>query len=229
MTGRCRLAFFVCLAAAGVAAAAEGPPPPPFCAEWIRQSKEAYERVTLFSDGTLVWKRRTAEGTDDLKLLKRKTMSPEELKFYCGYFGKQEFWNLPVDFRTKLNAEFVHESQITITRRDGSRKSVRFDDLSTLSLDALALKAALEGLRTLFVRTIAPASKFTAETLAPGTALTRLDGATFRVHMLDKARGVIELEGVSEPYSFFVKIEELRFLFEAPAVPEGMHPTPVPC
>jgi hypothetical protein len=219
------LVLIVWLAAAGAACAAEGPRPPPFCAEWIRQSKESYERVTLFSDGTLVWKKRTAEGTEDLK---KKTMSPEELKFYCDYFGREEFWKLPDDFRTRLNAEFVHESQITITRRDSSKKTVRFDELSTLSLDALALKAALEGLRTLFVRAIAPASRFTPETLAPGTALTRLDGATFRVHMIDSARGVVELEGVSEPYSFFVKIEELRFLFEAPAASEEAHPTPTP-
>jgi len=219
------LALIVCLTAARATCAAEGPQTPPFCAEWIRQSKDAYERVTLFSDGTLVWKRRSGEGAEDLK---RKTMAPEELKFYCDYFSREEFWKLQDDFRTRLNAEFVHESQITITRRDGEHKSVRFDELSTLSLDALALKAALEGLRTLFVRTIAPASKFSPENLSPGTALTRLDGATFRVHMIDKARGVVELEGVSEPFSFFEKIDELRFLFEAPATSAETRPTP-PC
>jgi hypothetical protein len=219
------LGLIVCLAAAQVTSAAEGPQTPPFCAEWIRQSKDAYERVTLFSDGTLVWKRRAAQGTEDLK---RKTMASEELKFYCDYFARPEFWKLPDDFRTKLNAEFVHESQVTITREHGERKTVRFDELSTLSLDALSLKAALEGLRTLFVRTIAPASKFTPETLEPGTALTRLDGATFRVRMIDKARGVVELEGVSEPFSFFGKIEELRFLFEAPATSGETPPTPAP-
>jgi hypothetical protein len=218
------LAVLICLAAASGSPAAEGPPRPPFCAEWIKQSKEAFERVTLFSDGTLVWKSRTAEGSEDLK---RKTMSPEELKFYCDYFERPEFWNLPTDFRTKLNAEFVSESRITITRKDGSHKDVRFDELSTLSLDGLALRAALEGLRTLFARTIAPASKFTPETLVKGTALTRLDGATFRVRMVDKARNVVELEGVSEPFTFFGKIEDLRFLFEPPATPDET--SRVPC
>jgi len=217
MKGRRFFAVLICTAAVDSLPAAEGPPLPPFCAEWIKQSKEAFERVTLFSDGTLVWKSRTAEGKEDLK---RKTMAPEELKFYCDYFERQQFWNLPTDFRTKLNAEFVSESRIAITRRDGSRKEVRFDELSTLSLDALALRAALEGLRTLFSRTIAPASRFTPETLTKGTALTRLDGATFRVRMVDKARDVVELEGVSEPFSFFGKIEELRFLFEPPATPD---------
>jgi hypothetical protein len=216
VNARRRLAMLACCAVAGAPAAraAEGPRPPPFCVEWIRQSREAYERVTLFTDGTLIWKRRTAAGAEDLK---RKTMAAEEVQFYSDYFARPEFWNLPTDFRTKLNAEFLAESRITLTRKDGSRKEVRLDELSTLTLDALALRAALEGLRTLFVRTIAPASKFTPETLKPGTPLTRLDGATFRVRTLDQGKSVVELEGVSEPYSFFVKIEELRFLFEPPA------------
>jgi hypothetical protein len=211
---RRRFTLLVCLAlaVARAASSAEGPRPPSFCAEWIRQSREAYERVTLFSDGTLVWKSRSGSAEN----FKRKQTAPEELQFYCDYFARPEFWSIPADLRTKLNAEFVSESRITITRRDGSHKEFRFDELSTLTLDALALRSALEGLRTLFARTIAPASKFTPETLKPGTPLTRLDGATFRVHMLDQGKSVVELEGISEPFSFFVKINDLRFLFEPP-------------
>jgi hypothetical protein len=44
--------------------------------------------------------------------------------------------------------------------------------------------------------------------------------------MVDKARGVVELEGVSEPYSFFGKIEDLRFLFEPPSMPDESSRTP---
>jgi hypothetical protein len=198
---------------AGVAARADAPSSPSFCAEWIRQSREGYERVILFADQTLVWKTRRGGGQEDVR---RKKLDAEESKFYCEYFGRSDFWSLAPDFRTRLNAEFVSESVITITRPDGSRKETRFDELSTLSPDAAALRAALEGLRALFTRTIAPQSKFTPETLSPGTLLTRFDGAIFRVRRIDLNKGVAELEGVSEPFSVFRKIEELRFQFQPP-------------
>lgn len=211
MTARGCLALAVCLVAANLAAAEAAPPS--FCAEWVRQSREGYERVTLFADQTLVWKTRPLGGEERVR---RKKIEVDETKFYCDFFGRPEFWNLPTDLRTRLNAEFVPESTITLTRSDGSVKQLRFDDLSALSLEGISLRAALEGLRTLFTQTIAPQSKFTAETLVPGTVLTRLDGETFRVKMLDTGKGIVELEGLSEPYSLFRKIEELRFLFQPP-------------
>ena len=36
---------------------------PTFCAEWIRQSSEGYDRLTLFRNGTLVWKTSRADGS----------------------------------------------------------------------------------------------------------------------------------------------------------------------
>ena len=44
---------------AGALPAAE-PAAPTFCAEWVEQSREGYERLTLFADRTLVWKRNAA-------------------------------------------------------------------------------------------------------------------------------------------------------------------------
>jgi hypothetical protein len=205
-------ALALCLLAAAPLAAAEAAPPS-FCAEWVRQSREGYERVTLFTDQTLVWKTKPLGSEERVR---RKKIEVDETKFYCDFFSRTEYWNLPTDLRTRLNAEFVPESTVTLTRPDGSVKQLRFDDLSALSLEGVSLRSALEGLRTLFTQTIAPPSKFTVETLAPGTVLTRLDGETFRVKMLDAGKGVVELEGLSEPFTFFRKIEELRFLFHPP-------------
>ncbi len=128
-------------------------PTPTFCAEWVKQSSEGYERLTLFSDRTLVWKTRRGEVED----VRRKTLDAEERKFYCDYFARVEFWELPDDMRSGLTGQFVS-----------------------------------------------------------GTLLKRFDGAVFRITLLDEARGIVELQGVSEPFSYFRKIEELRFFFEPP-------------
>lgn len=205
-----RLAM-LCLGAA--VAVSPGPlPAPSFCAEWVRQSSEGYDRLTLFADRTLVWKTRRGDAED----LKRRTLEADEAKFYCEYFRKPEFWALPEDLRSRMTGEFLTESRVRLTRPDGSSKDIRFDELSALTPDASALRASLEGLRRIFSERIAPASKFTAQTLQPGTVLRRFDGVLFRVRTVDEGKGVVELEGVSEPFSFFRKIGELRFLFQAP-------------
>jgi hypothetical protein len=185
---------------------------PTFCVEWVRQSREGYERVTLFSDRTVVWK--TSDGRAEE--VRRKSVTPDELAFYCSYFSRREFWDLPDDLRTGLTGEFAGQSSVTLAGTDGLRKRVRFDDLSALSADAAGLRAALDGLKTIFTNPLAPASRFTADVLPPGKILKRFDGAMFRILKLDKEKGFVEIVGVNEPYSQFVKIEELRYQFSPP-------------
>ena len=187
--------------------------PPSFCGEWIRQSREGYERVTLFADQTLVWKVRRSGEPEDVR---RKKIGPDETKYYCDFFARPEFARMDADLRTRLNAEFVSESVITVARPNGSQSQVRFDDLSTLSPDLSGLRAALEGLRTLFTRAIAPASRFTSETLKVGMVLTRFDGVQFRIRLVDATKGVVELEAIAQPFSTFRRIDELRFFFRPP-------------
>src|SRR6185295_14501323 len=99
---------------------------------------------------------------------------------------------------------------------DGSRKQLRFDELSALPAGASAVRSSLEGLRLTFLSPLAPASRFTPETLPAGTILRRFDGALFRVRQILSEKGVVELEGVREPYTEYKKIDELRFQFEPP-------------
>ena len=205
--------FGILLAATLLATApAVTPAKPTFCVEWVRQSREGYERISLFADRTVIWKTVDARGDS----VRRKTLTPEELAFYCDYFTRTEVWNLPGDLRTGLGGEFSAQSSITAARKDGSSKTVRYDDLSALSADAAAMRAALEGLRTVFTNPLAPASRFTAAALPPGTLLKRFDGAIFRVLRLEREKGIVELVGVTEPYTQFLRLEDLRFQFDPP-------------
>ena len=203
------VAFF--LAAAAGAPAAESPAPT-FCVEWIEQTRDGYERLTLFADRTVAWKRRRA-GTDELK---RERLTAEEAKFYCDYFRGDEIWNAPADLRSGLTGDFVKESTVTVARENGSRREIRFDELSALTPEAAALRSSLEGLRGTFTAPLAPATRFTAENLPPGTILKRFDGVLFRVRRIEAGKNVVELEGVREPYVEFRKLEELRYLFTPP-------------
>jgi hypothetical protein len=209
------LASLVALAALAHPAATPTPESsskPTFCVEWVRQSRAGYERLTLFSDSTMIWKTSDHEG----ERVRRKTLPAAEAEFYCSYFPRREFWSLSEDLRTGLTSDFSGQSLVTLTRPDGTRKLIRFDDLSALSADAGSLRAALDGLKSLILNPLAPASRFTPDVLTAGTILKRFDGAIFRVTKLEKEKGFVEIVGVSEPYSQYVKIEELRFQFAAP-------------
>jgi len=190
-------------------------PGPTFCAEWIRQSNEGYDRLTLFRDGVLVWK--THRGDKDQ--MKKDRLENGEARYYCTFFAQEDFWRLPSDLRTGLAGELAAESAVTLARPDGSRKVVRFDDLSAGDLAASSLRSALEGLKGVFLSPLAPPSRFAPDLLSPGTLLRRFDGHVFRVARLEKATGYVEIEGVNEPYSQWIKIEELRFQFTPPEPP----------
>ena len=188
------------------------PTPPTFCVQWIRQSREGYERLTLFADRTLVWKTRRGEVED----VRRRSIEPEEADFYCRYFARPEIWGIPADLRTGLSGDLSRSSQVTVARPDGTTREIRFDELSPLTADAAAMRSSLEGLRAGFENPLAPASRFAASRLQPGTVLKRFDGAVFRIRLIDAEKGIVELEGVGQPYREFRRIEELRFLFSAP-------------
>ncbi len=188
---------------------------PTFCAEWIAQSREGYERLTLFRDRTLVWK--TSQGGKDR--VRRETLPADETEYFCRFFGRAEFWSIPADLRTGLAGEFAVQSAVTLARADGSRKTIRFDELSTFTNESAAVRSALEGLKSVFLTPLAPASRFAPDLLSPGMLLRRFDGHLFRIARVEKATGFVEIEGVNEPYSQFIKIEELRFQFGPPEPP----------
>jgi len=194
----------------------EPPKGPTFCVEWIRQSSEGYERLTLFRDGELVWK--THRGGKDQ--VKREHLDASEAKFFCeDFFSRNEIWGINADMRTGLTSELAGESAVTLARPDGSRKVVRYDDLSTGDFASSSLRSALEGLKGIFLSPLAPPSRFLPDLLPPGTLLRRMDGHLFRVAHLEKATGYVEIEGVNEPYSQWIKIEELRYQFAPPEPP----------
>lgn len=206
------LAVALIVAQAPVAPTPEPLRGPTFCVEWIRQSNEGYDRLTLFRDRTLVWK--TARGGHEE--VKRERLDASEVQYYCSFFERKEFWSLPADLRTRLVSEFAAESAVTLTRSDGNRKTIRFDELSSHTSESASLHSALEGLKGIFLSPLSPASRYVPDALAPGTVLKRFDGAIFRVRRLERETGYVELVGVSEPYSQFIKIEELRFQFSPP-------------
>lgn len=190
----------------------EPPKGPTFCAEWIAQSRGGYERLTLFRDRTLVWKT-SREGKDRVR---RETLSSAETDYFCGFFERDEFWKIAPDFRTGLAGEFAVQSAVTLARADGARKTIRFDEFSTFTSESAAVRSALEGLKGIFLAALAPASRYAPDALAVGMLLRRFDGHVFRIVRIERPTGFIEIEGVSEPYSQFVKIEELRFQFAPP-------------
>ncbi len=209
---RLPLAFAAVLAATPTTPTPTPVPGPTFCAEWVRQSNEGYDRLTVFRNGTLVWK----TSRKDKDEVKRDRLGEAELAFYCEFFARQDLWTIAPDRRTGLTGDLASSSAVTLARPNGDRRTIRFDEFSTDTAESSSLRSALEGLKGLFLSPLAPVTRFHPDLLQPGTLLRRFDGAVFQVRRLEKQSGFVELVGVTEPYSQFLKIEELRFQFAPP-------------
>ena len=194
-----------------LAAAVSGEPT--FYFEWIARSGDASTRLTLFNDRTLVRKTKAGKET----AVERRKLSEEEWSHYVEYFA-QARRDLGGDASQSsgLTGDFESSSR-AVFRPPGAREwTFSFDSFSALSLPAARIRTALEGLRDSFGKVLPSPDDFAPEKIPVGTVLTRVDGHRFRVRRLDADARMVELEGVDEPYSLFVKIADLRFTFKAP-------------
>ena len=190
-------------------------PGPTFCAEWVRQSNEGYDRLTVFRDGDLVWK--TSRGGKDE--VKREKLSPAELQFYCEFFARTEIWTIPKDRRTGLTGQLASSlgrHARAVQRRPDHAPLRRVLDGHGRQLLAAFRARGAQGPLSL---SAASGDAIPSATARPGTLLKRFDGAVFQVRRLEKESGFVEIVGMTEPYSQFIKIEELRFQFAPPEVP----------
>ncbi len=185
---------------------------PTFCAEWIRQSGEGYERLTLFRNGVLIWK--TSRGDRDE--VKRETLEPTERDFYCAFFARDEFWKLPADLRTGLVGVSPRARPSRWRGRTETARACASTTCRAARPNPRPCARRWKDCGGFFCRRWRRLPASLRRTSPPGTLLKRFDGAVFRVTRLEKDTGFVEIAGVTEPYSQFVKIEELRFRFFAP-------------
>ena len=208
-----RQAIALALGAVFAGGFAAGAGEPTYYFEWIARSGAATTRLTLFTDRTLV--RKTKDG--DRTHVDRRVLSEEEYAHYLAYFAEaKRTAGGRLDFDSGLAGDFQVNSKAEFRPPGQPNWTFRFDSFSPLSLEASRIKTALEGLRDSFGHVLPSPGDFAPDKIPPGTVLTRLDGKRFRVHRVDRDAGVVELEGIDEPYSLFVKIENLRFTFKAP-------------
>jgi hypothetical protein len=206
-------AAFAIAALASIGRPARGAPPTTIV-EWIHQGGRHWDRVTLFTDGMLVWKTRdSASGEEHFR---SRRVTPEELDFYRLYFGRAEFFHLPRDLTSGADADTAEQDTVTVTRPNGDRQTIRWDQLSSLPLSAAALRASLLGLRSSFDTALPAIEDYAPDRIPPGTVLTRRDGEPFRVRAYYEDRGILELVGVRDPVTVFLTLKDVRMQFLPP-------------
>ena len=163
--------------------------------------------------------RRAADGKDEVK---RETPRRRPRRSStASFFARNEIWGLaagPADGPDRRARGASRRSRsrgrTAAARRSGSTTSrPATADVFVAALGARGAQGDLpepaRARRRASRRTCSP----------PGTLLQRFDGALFRVAHLEKDTGFVEIEGVNEPYSQWIKIEELRFQFAPPEPP----------
>lgn len=210
---RARVAGAAFAAAVGILSASPASAgEPTYLFEWIARTRETVSRLTLFSDRTLVRKTALGKQSD----IKKRKLSVEEYDYYAAYFSDPESLRAAGSHESGATGDLLSISEVSFQLPDGRKWRMSFDSLSSLTFEAVRVKSALEGLYDSFGKVLPSPSDFSPEKMPAGTILRRRDGARFRVVHVDPDRSVVELHGLEEPYSLFLKIDELRFTFWPP-------------
>jgi hypothetical protein len=180
--------------------------------EWVSKAAGSQMRLTLFFDHTLV--RKTTGGGSTA--LKKRLLSPEEYDYYARFFSEPDSTRGAGSFESGMTGDMVAESVATFHLPDGRTWRMSWDSFSAFSIEAMRVRAALLGLRDSFGKVLPSPGDFAPDKIPPGTVLRRRDGAEFRVMNIDATGGMVELRGINEPYSEFLKIDDLRYTFAAP-------------
>ena len=164
----------------------------------------------------LVWKTHRG-GKDNVK--RERLDGPEAPLLLRASSPQARFWKLP---RTSARVWRASSPASLPSRSLGptaaaSRSATTTSRRATWRPPRCAPRS--RGSRGSSSRPLAPPSRYTADLLSPGTLLRRFDGRIFRVAHLEKETGYVEVEGVNEPYSQWIKIDELRFQFAPPEPP----------
>lgn len=186
--------------------------PSSFLFEWVSRAQGSVARLILFQDRTLVYKIENAAGTK----LQKRVLSSEEYDYYVTYFSAPDSLDAAGDYTTGATGDSIAVSMATFHLPSGKSWAMSFDPLSALTYDALRIKTALEGLRDSIGHVLPSPSDFAPEKMPPGTVLKRRDGALFKVIAFNKDKGIVEIQGINEPYSEWVRDEQLRFVFYPP-------------
>jgi hypothetical protein len=198
----------VALALAAPAAAGE----PTYLVEWTSRSSSGFSRLTLFYDHTLV-RKAVSEGREEIK---KRRLSDEEYDYYVGYFGDPDLLRAAGPHPSGTAGDFLVVSEVTFCPPGGKSWSLSFDSFSGLGYETLRIKSALVNLADSFGKVLPSPADFAPEKIPLGTILRRRDGALFKVTGIDPYAKMVELRGELEPYSIFMKIDDLRFIFHAP-------------
>ncbi len=203
-------ALFLALATAafGSLEAAE----PTYLFEWVSRTRESTGRLTLFADHTLVRKLAAGKSAD----IRKRKLSNEEYDYYVAYFSDPQSLQAAGNYRSGSTGDLLSVCEVTFQLPGGKTWRMSYDSLSSLTFEAVRVRSALEGLYDSFGKVLPSPADFAPEKMPPGTILHRRDGASFRVIRVDADHGMVELQGLNEPYSLFLKIDDLRFTFLAP-------------
>lgn len=201
-------AILLALAISAPLAAAE----PTYLFEWVSRTRESTGRLTLFTDRTLVRKLTAGKAVD----MKKRKLSEEEYDYYAAYFSDPQSLRAAGSYESGTTGDLLSVCEVTFQLPGGKKWKMSYDTLSTLTFEAVRVKSALEGLYDSFGKVLPSPTDFSPDKMPPGTILRRRDGARFRVIRVDGDHGMVELQGVNEPYTLFLRIDDLRFTFLAP-------------
>ena len=174
------------------------------------RSSISRQEVTLFANGTLRL-RLIADEKDELRLAE---LSPDEVQAYINRLVAEDLSEVR-EGRDEVLGSFVERCGLYLELPDQERSRFFFGQFDSLPLTLSRLNGIVDDMLAQ-VQDQAPEGGLPRDYFPePGDVLERTDGRQFRVVALTSDRRGVELQGVDEPLTVFVALEDIRRSFVA--------------
>lgn len=177
--------------------------------EYVQKNEVAFERVTLFEDGTLVLHRK---GPGDREQLLKRNLSKEEIEVYKTALLSADWSRIPSKTSGSSPGPLVSLFELNLNL-EGKTLQVSGSLLDTFPLELGNLLAVVEDFRQLMQKRTTDVHPLLKEPPETGDRLVDFLNRVFKVRRFREEDGVYVLEGVDVPLSFELTLEQLPAVF----------------
>jgi hypothetical protein len=189
--------------------------------EVIGRQGEVMERLSLFADGMVVWH---SKGGLSVERLVREQLTPEELAVYRDAIEASKISALKEgDYTEGMEGPLQVQWTLTVALPGTRPRSYRGAGLTVKPLALGTVLAIAQDLRVALRDGMREVDPFEAREPRIGDILLDPEGARWQVRGIDADHGSLEMKGLDQPTTRYVKRQDLKKVFKGYADLPG-HP-----
>lgn len=185
---------------------------PTIVLEHIARQGTTVERLTLFADGMTVW--HSSGGLEPERLVKQQ-LGPEEMAVYRDALAASGIGALREgNYSERMEGPVLRRWTLRVALGSGPPRSFEGSGVQVLPLALGNALTIAEDLKTALLEGVREIDPFAAREPAVGDLLLDPEGRRWEVRGMDGETQSLQLRGVDQPMTRYVKREDLKKVFK---------------